>query len=79
MALDTAKLFEKLIGWYGSNGQNVGSQTTWADKALYRVNVILEQLSNFKTEYPKTASVIDKVAQNIRIQIYLKSRPPLML
>jgi len=47
MALDTAKHFEKLIGWYGSNGHSVGSQTTWADKALYRVNVILEQLSNF--------------------------------
>jgi len=47
VALDTAKHFKKLIGWYGSNGHSVGSQTTWADKALYRVNVILEQLSNF--------------------------------
>jgi hypothetical protein len=44
MALDTAKHFEKLIGWYGSNGHSVGSQTTWADKALYRVNVILEMV-----------------------------------
>ena len=56
MSLNTAKHFEKLIGWYGSN------------KALYRVNVILEQLSNFKTEIPKTAAVIDKVAQNYALE-----------
>jgi hypothetical protein len=39
---------------------------------------MLEQLPNFKTEFPKTAAVIDKVAKNARIQNYLKSRPPLM-
>jgi hypothetical protein len=52
---------------------------SWADIGIFRCNVILEQLPNFKTEFPKTAAVIDKVAQNIRIQNYLKSRPPLML
>ena len=77
MALNTAKHFEKLIGWYGSNGHSVGSHISWADIGIFRCNLILEQLPNFKIEFPKTAAVIDKVAKNVRIQNYLKSRPPL--
>ena len=78
VGLNTAKQFEKLIGWYGSNGHSVGSNVTWADIALYRAYSILKSLPNFTTEFPKLNAVIDKVAQNERIQNYLKTREPLL-
>lgn len=78
LGLNTAKQFEKLIGWYGSNGHSVGSNATWADIALYRAYSFLKALPNFNTEFPKLNAVINKVAQNERIQNYLKTREPLL-
>ena len=79
VGLNTAKKFEKLIGWYGSNGHSVGSNTTWADIALFRAYSILKSFPNFTSEFPKLNAVADKVAQNERIQNYLKTREPLFI
>lgn len=77
LATNIANNLEKLIGWYGSGVHSVGEHQTWADIAIFRIHKIFDGIPDFKEKYPKITAVADKVAQNVRIQNYLKHRVPL--